>query len=421
MKILIRKATIIDPRSEHHQQERDVLIGDNQVIRIGTDLPADGADTVAFDGLHLSPGWIDMGVQIGDPGFEHREDIETVSLAAAAGGFTGIGAYPNTEPVIHAKPEVNYLIKQSRLQLVDIWPIGAVTRNCAGKDITEMIDMQRTGAIAFSDGSSPIQNNGMMMRALQYVKAFDGVVINQPHDASIAGDGQIHEGQVSTSLGMKGIPNMSEEMMVQRDIYLAEYTDSKVYISGISSARSVELIRQAKKKGVAVSCSVPVLNLVYTDQDLSTFNAQFKVLPPLRDADDREGLLAGLMDGTIDAITSNHVPLEQEQKQLEFAYAGFGAIGLETTYALANTHAGDTLDQTMLVDKLAVQPRRLFGLDPARVQEGGKAELTMFIPDRQWSFNLKERYSKSANSPLDGQTFTGWIVGVINNGQSFFR
>ena len=154
MKILIRKATIIDPRSDHHQQERDVLIADNQIMRIGTDLTADGAEIVAFDGLHLSPGWIDMGVQIGDPGFEHREDIDTVSMAAAAGGFTGIGAYPNTEPVIHAKPEVNYLIKQSRLQLVDIWPIGAVTRHCAGKDITEMIDMQRVGAIAFSDGSA---------------------------------------------------------------------------------------------------------------------------------------------------------------------------------------------------------------------------------------------------------------------------
>jgi len=421
MKILIRNATIIDPRSDHHQQEKDVLIGDQHIMRIGTDLPADGADIIAVDGLHVSPGWIDMGVQIGDPGFEHREDIETVSMAAAAGGFTGIGAYPNTEPVIHAKPEVNYLIKQSRLQLVDIWPIGAVTRHCAGKDITEMIDMQRVGAIAFSDGSAPIQNNGMMMRALQYVKAFDGVVINQPHDASIAAEGQIHEGRVSTSLGMKGIPNMAEEMMVQRDIYLAEYTESKVFISGISSARSVDLIRQAKRKGVAVSCSVPVLNLVFTDQDLSTFNAQFKVLPPLRDPDDREGLLAGLLDGTIDAITSNHVPLEQEQKQLEFAYAGFGAIGLETAYALVNTHLGETLDQTQLVEKLAIQPRDLFNLEPIQVQEGHKAEITLFQPNKEWTFNLKERFSKSANSPLDDHTFTGWIVGVINNGQSFFR
>ncbi len=421
MRILIRKAIIIDPRSDHHQQERDVLVGGNHVMRIGTDLPADGADIIESEGLHLSPGWIDMGVQIGDPGFEHREDIETVSLAAAAGGFTGIGAYPNTEPVIHAKPEVNYLIKQSRLQLVDIWPIGAVTRHCAGKDITEMIDMQRVGAIAFSDGAAAIQNNGMMMRALQYVKAFDGVVINQPHDASIAADGQIHEGKVSTSLGMKGIPNMAEEMMVQRDIYLAEYTDSKVFISGISSARSVDLIRQAKRKGVAVSCSVPVLNLVYTDDDLSTFNSQFKVLPPLRDAEDREGLLAGLLDGTIDAITSNHVPLEQEQKKLEFAYAGFGAIGLETAYALVNTHLGKTLDQTALVDKLAIQPRQLFGLVPARIAEGGKAEFTLFQPNRNWTFQLKERYSKSANSPLDGLSLNGWIVGVINNGQSFFR
>lgn len=420
MKILIRKATVIDANSEHHQQVRDILVSGQTIIRVGTDLPADGAEVISLPGLFVSPGWVDIGVQVGDPGLEHREDLESVSRAAAAGGFSGVGVLPNTVPVIHSKPEVNYLLQKINDSVTDIYPIGAITRDCRGIDITEMIDMHKVGALAFSDGSHPVQNNGMMMRALQYVKAFRGIVINHPHDASIVGDGQIHEGLVSTSLGMKGISNIAEEMMVQRDIDLAEYTDSRVHISAISSRGSVELIRRAKQKGIAVSCSVPVLNLVFTDEVLMDFNAQFKVLPPLRGREDLEGLRDGLLDGTIDMITANHVPLEQEQKQLEFAYAGFGAIGLETAYALVNTHLGGTLGHEGIVDHLASKPRALFGLPVASIQEGGPATLTVFQPEAMWTFQLDKRYSKSANSPIDGATLKGRVVGVINKGQSFF-
>lgn len=420
MKLLIRQATIMDPASPHHGQQKDILIDDERIVRIGDQLSADGAELVTQEGLHLSPGWVDMGVQIGDPGFEHREDIESATAAAAAGGFTSIGVYPNTEPAIHAKPEVNYLMKQSRLNLVDILPVGAVTRDCAGKDITEMIDMQRVGAVAFSDGARPIQNNGMMMRALQYVKAFGGIVMNQPHDFSLAVGGQVHEGVISTSLGMKGIPNMAEEMMVQRDIYLAEYTDSRVHLAGISSAQSVELIRQAKAKGVAVTCSVPALNLVFTEDELRDFDTQFKVLPPLRSAADRDGLREGLIDGTIDMVFSNHVPLEQEQKKLEFAYAGFGAIGLETTYALLNTHLQEMVSTELLVQKLALHPRAVFGLPGVTVVEGGAAELTLFLPGHSWAVDRQRLRSKAKNTPLHGHQLRGKAVGVIHNGQSFF-
>ncbi|NRB64173.1 MAG: dihydroorotase [Saprospiraceae bacterium] len=422
MKILIRKATIIDRTSEYHNKVMDILVSDAVILRIGQDLPAAAAaEVIEMEGLFVSPGWVDLGVQVGDPGFEHREDLDSVAQAAAAGGFTGIGPFPNTEPVIQAKPEVNYLLQKTHHSVLDIYPIGAITRNCKGLDITEMIDMHKVGAVAFSDGHTSIQNNGMMMRALQYVKAFGGIVINHPHDISIAGEGQIHEGYVSTALGMKGIPDMAEEMMVQRDIYLAEYTNSRVHISGISSRRSVDLIRGAKSRGIAVSCSVPVLNLVFTDQMLLDFNAQFKVLPPLRQQEDVEGLRAGLLDGTIDMITSNHVPLEVEQKQLEFAYAGFGAIGLETAYALANTHFGDKLGQEGLVTHFSRKPRQIFGLPEVVLQEGSKATLTLFQPDLSWTFKLDQRYSKSANSPLNGQVLKGKVVGIINKGRSFFR
>lgn len=420
MKLLIRQATIIDPASPHHGQQKDLLIDDDRIVRIGEDLPADGAEIIQYTGLQLSPGWVDMGVQSGDPGFEHREDIESVTAAAAAGGYTSIGIYPNTEPAIHAKPEVNYLIKQSRLNVVDLLPVGAITHDCAGKDITEMIDMQRVGAIAFSDGARPIQDNGMMMRALQYVKAFGGVVINHPHDYSIAAGGQVHEGAISTSLGMKGIPNMAEEMMVQRDIYLAEYTDSRVHIAGISSAQSVGLIRQAKDRGIAVTCSVPALNLVFTEEEVRHFDAQFKVLPPLRSVADREGLREGLLDGTIDMVFSNHVPLEQEQKKLEFTYAGFGAIGLETTYALLNTHLRDLVSADLLVEKMALQPRVVFDLNEVVVTEGGTAELTLFLPNHTWIVDRQSLQSKSKNTPLHGHQLQGKVVGVIHNGQSVF-
>lgn len=421
MKLLIRQATIIDPASPYHQQRKDVLIQDERLAGIGDELPADGAKVIAEHNLFVSPGWVDIGVQIGDPGFEHREDIESVTAAAAAGGYTHIGVYPNTEPAIHTKPEVNYLIKQSRLNLVDILPLGAVTRDCAGKDITEMIDMYQAGAIAFSDGANPVQDNGMMMRALQYVRAFNGVVINQPFDHSIGGSGQVHEGVVSTSLGMKGIPNMAEEMMVQRDLYLAEYTDSRVHISGVSSARSVDLIREARAKGVAVTCSVPALNLVFTDEEVRDFNALFKVLPPLRSATDREGLRNGVLDGTIDMIMSNHVPLEQEAKKLEFSYAAFGATGLETTYSLLQTYLGDILTPAMLVDKLAVRPRAIFRLPAGTIAEGQPADLTLFTPEHTWTVDRNKLYSKSDNTPLGGRELKGRVEGVIHNGQSFFR
>ena len=309
--LLIKNATVIDTNSKHHQKRRDILIRNGKIESIKAKIDAPKTKTLDASGGYVSIGWLDIGVHASDPGYEHREDLSTVSAAAAAGGYTGIACFPNTSPTIHSKSEVLYLKNNAKNNLVDLFPIGAISHNCEGKDLTEMYDMHQSGAVAFSDGRFSIQNSGMMMRALQYVKAFDGVVMNHPHDEGISDKGQLHEGRISTSLGMKGIPRLSEEIQLQRDIYLVEDVDSKLHVSNISSANSEQLIRAAKKRGLNVTTSVPLLNLIFTDEVLTDFNTQFKVFPPLREKSDVEALRKGIANGTIDIITSNHRPIEE--------------------------------------------------------------------------------------------------------------
>lgn len=281
-----------------------------------------------------------------------------------------------------------------------------------------MIDMHSVGAVAFTDGSRPVQHGGVMMRALKYVTAFGGVIINQPSDSFVAGDGQMNEGPVSTSLGLKGLPALAEELMVQRDIYLLEYTDSRLHLANISTANSVELVRQAKARGLRLTCSVPALNLVYDDSVLRDFDTNFKVLPPLRSQTDIEALRQGVLDGTIDMVNSNHVPREEEAKKLEFPFADFGAIGLETTFALCWSALGQTMTLEDLVDRLAVRPRSLFNLKVPRIAEGAPANLTVFNPHPSWEVTTERLYSKSRNCPLMGQTLKGRVLAVFNHGKS---
>jgi dihydroorotase len=419
MVLLVKQATIIDVNSPFHQQQKDIHIEDGQIIAIDDQLSVENARVIEQEGLHVSPGWVDIGMQIGDPGFEHREDIASATRAAALGGYTAIAPFPNTDPVMDTKAALNYWRNQSIDNLVEILPIAAITSHCNGKDITEMIDMQRAGAIAFSDGLHSTQNNGMMMRALQYVRAFDGIVINQPFDASLAGEGQMHEGLISTQLGMKGISYLAEDMMVARDINLAAYAESKVHLHGISTVGSVELIRQAKADGIQVTASVSPLNLFYQEDSLEHFDTAFKVLPPLREKADSEALLAGLEDGTIDFVISNHVPLEEERKKLEFAYADFGAIGLETCYALLNTHLKH-LGAEKMTALMGGNARKIFGLHQPIINEGHTVELTFFLPQFSWQFTKDDIGSKSKNTPLLEKSFTGKVLGIVNRQKSHF-
>lgn len=413
MQLLINNVLIVHPASKYHGETTNILIKNGRIAAIGKSIIAEAAESFDAGGNCVSPGWLDLGAQTGDPGFEHREDFSTVTKAAAAGGYTAIACLPNTFPAIHSKSEVLYAKNRAKNNLVDFLPIGAVSQDCAGKDITEMYDMNAAGATGFSDGKNTVRDSGLMMRALQYVQPFGGVIINHPLDEDIAHGGQMHEGVMSTSLGLKGIPDISEELMVQRDIFLAEYTGSRVHLLNISTAGSVRLVKAAKAKGIDVTASVAAMNVACDDSHLHDFDSNFKVMPPLRTKTDMKALQKGLKDGTIDCITSNHTPLDAEAKNLEFPFAAFGAIGLETAFALCNTHLQGVLTTGQIVEKLAIAPRKILDLPVPEIAEGAPAELTIFDPEKEWTFTEKDICSKSKNTPFADWDFRGKVLAIV--------
>lgn len=417
MDVLIKNALIINPGGANHLRRMDMLIRDGRIRAMAEGIRQEKASLIEGEQLCLSAGWMDMGVQAGDPGYEQREDLQSAAAAAAAGGFTAIACQPNTDPRLHSKAEVLYIRNNTAGQLVDFHPIGAVSRDCAGEEITEMIDMHAAGAVAFSDGKRPLQDGALMLRALQYVRAFNGLVINQPLDRAVAGAGQMHEGEVSTTLGLPGIPALAEELMVQRDLRLLEYTESRLHLANLSTAGAVQMVREAKRKGLAVTASVAVMNLGFDDTALDTFDANYKLMPPLRSREDREGLKEGLLDGTIDAISSNHQPLEEELKKKEFSYAEFGATGLEVLYSICKACPGGWLTDELIVEKLAFGPRRILGLPLPVLDEGQPANITVFSPVKQWVYSRDKVLSRSLNSPFLDKQLTGRAVAVINKGQ----
>ncbi len=415
MNLLIKSATIVDPNSPFNQQVADILIKNGTISEIAKDIKT---DVEVFDatGKHVSPGFFDLNCNIGELGLESKEDLQTGTAAAAAGGFTGIALMPNTQPPVHSKTEVEYLLNRAKGKLVDVYPLGTLSHKREGKDLAEMYDMYLSGAKAFTDGSSPVQDAGLMERALLYTKGFEATVFSYPEDTAIAGKAKVNEGEMSTLLGMKGIPSLAEELMVARDLYLAEYTNSKIHFSTISTQRSVELIREAKKKGLKVTCDVTAHHLVLTDDVLAGFDSLYKVKPPLRTQKDVDALIAGLKDGTIDAIVSQHTPQEIEFKDVEFEVAEFGITGFQTAFSLA-VKAG--LPVNLIVQKLAVNPRAILALEAAVIAADQKANLVVFDVDAEWVFTTTNNLSKSNNSPYLGQSLKGKVLLTVNNNQLF--
>jgi dihydroorotase len=412
MKCLIKKAKIIDVNSKYHGKQVDLLIINSKIEEIKSTInPISGIRLISAEDLHCSTSWMDIGTQIGEPGLEHRETIESVIGASRKGGFGLIAAFPNTHPVIQNKSSVRYVLEKAQEYKFKIFPIGALSEDSDGKDITEMFDLHNAGVYAFSDGLKSIQHAGLLSRALEYVKTFNGLIINHAYDKTLCIDAQMHEGEMSTMLGMKGAPYLSETMMVKRDIDLLNYTGSKLCIYGISAAESVKLIKDAKKTGVNLSCTVPYLNLIKTEQDLSGFDSNLKVQPPLRKKIDANELIKGLKDDSIDAIVSNHYPIEEEGKKLEFTYAKFGASGLETVFSALNTHC-NSLDLETLIYKLTYGPRSILNIETEIIQVGAKADLTLFSPSIEWKYESSA--SKSKNNPFLGQYFKGRVIEVIN-------
>lgn len=417
MRLLIKRAVIIDAASPHHKKKVDLYIRNGKIEKIGRALKVDADEIVESGDLHVSPGWCDIGTQVGEPGLEHREDLSSASLAAAMGGYTAIACFPNTHPAIDSKSQVEYILSRSRNLPISVYPIGALTTGATGNDIAEMHDMHNSGALAFSNGRNPMDNSGVMLLSLQYVRSFDGVVINRPVDLRLSPGGQINESEVSASMGLRGIPNMSEQLMLERDVHLLEYAGSRLHVYGISTREAVQLVKDARKEGLAISCSTPVANLVFTDRDLRDFNSNLKVMPPLRSSIDRSALVRGIRDGAIQCIVSNHEPLEEELKKLEFARADFGMISLQTAFSAAHTAVSDTIDLEDLVKCFSIGPRAVLGLAAATIEEGAKADLTLFDPSASWTFTRSNNASRSYNSPFIGTAFTGKVVGIFCKGK----
>lgn len=415
--LLLKNVRIAGEKSEKHPL--DIFIRDGVIEAVGEDLAAPKNTAIwEWPNAWVSPGWFDAGIHACDPGYEHREDLHSATRAAAAGGFTAVACFPNTHPAIHSKSEVLYVKNKTAASPVTFYPVGAISQGCEGKDLAELFDMHSAGAIAFGDGQKAVQDAGLLLRALQYTKAFNGLIINEPHHKTIAAGGQMHEGVVSTSLGLKGVPALAEEIMVQRDLSLLEYSRGRLHLHLLSTAGSIALVRKAKKSGLPVTASVAVANLCFTDEKLAGFDSSWKLLPPLRSQYDTDALLEGLADGTIDFICSNHTPWDEEAKNLEFPYAEFGMIGMETAFALCRTFLRKKLSVRDLIEKMAVAPRRVFGLQVPVIKAGARAELTLFDPDAEWIYRENEIRSKSHNTPFIGQSFKGKILGIVNNGQA---
>lgn len=413
MKILLKNVRISDPRSAHNGKNLDVLIDNGVIKQMGKDISAGKATVYEAKGMHASPGWIDLRANFRDPGHEYKEDLNSGQKAAARGGYAGVCLMPSTTPPIDNKSSVEYILKQSGQNAVRIYPIGCVSAKHEGMELAEMYDMKEAGAVAFSDDKQPIKHAGLLQRALMYGKAFNGLVMDYPHNHDVAEDGVINEGAVSTSLGMKGIPGLAEEIAVTRDLYLAEYCDAPIHIGPITTAKSVQLIREAKKKGIKVTCDTTSMHLFYTDSALKGFDTNFKLDPPLRTEEDRKALVKGVQDGTIDAISSDHTPQDIEEKKCEFENAGYGAINLQTSFALANTALKPKGNMDQLINAMAVQPGKIIGVEPPVLEEGSEAFITLFDPEMKHSVASTDIASKSMNSPAIGTELEGKVYGVI--------
>jgi len=416
MELVLRNAKIADPHSSHHRQTVDLHIQDDVIRAIGADLPVEGVQEWELAGAWVSPGWVDVGAWVPDPGNEQRDDYGSAARAAARGGFTEVLVLPNTEPVLDGKAAVQYVRAAAPGQPVAFHPIGAVTRGCQGTDITEMMDMKQAGAVAFSDGLRSIQHSGLLYRALLYVKAFRGLVVNAPLDESLAGTGLMHEGVVSTSLGLRGIPDIAESLMVQRDLSMLAYTNSRLHLADISKAASLPLIREAKARGLRLTCSVSVHHLQFTDEQVRGFDTHYKLTPPLGTDEDRTALREALLEGTIDLVTSQHRPWEEDHKKLEFPFAAAGVTGLETAFGQLMYSLGERLDASWLAMNLAHKPREIFGLTPVSLEAEQPACLTCFSLQGKSRTEAGQQASRSANSPVLGQELPGRILGIVHRG-----
>ncbi len=413
MNFLLKAATVIDPKSPFHNKTVDILIENGVITDLRNSIKAQGTvKEIKLDNLHVSQGWFDSSVCFGEPGYEERETITNGLDVAAKSGFTAIALNPNTLPITDNSASIGFLKGKAQDSPVSLYPIGSLTTKSDGIDMAELFDMQQAGAIAFGDYKKAIQNPNLLKIALLYTQNFDGLVLSFPQDNQIAGKGMVNEEEQSTLLGLKGIPAMAEELQITRDLFLLEYTGGKLHIPTISTAKSVSLIKEAKKKGLQVSCSVSTHHLTLTDSELATFDSNYKVRPPLRTQKDVDTLIKGVNDGTIDMITSDHQPMDVEHKKVEFDNAKYGTIGLENAFGTINNVLGTEKAISMLTNG-----RTVFELENHTIEKGNKADITLFNPNGDTIFTEELILSNSKNSAFLGKPIKGATYGIVANGK----
>ena len=422
MKTLLKSVKIIDKTSHFHLKRVDVLIENHKIIAIHDNIMSGNISNITIDNdtqtidcqtFSLSTGWIDMCASSGESGNEHKETLATLCNAAAAGGFTDVLILPNTNPIVQTKESVKFVKSQSQNQ-VTLHPIAALSINTSGEEMTDFLDLHHAGAVAFSDGLLSITNTSMLKKSLLYLQHIKGLLINKPDDKYLTKYGLMHEGDVSASLGFKGMPSIAEELGISQTLKLVAYTGGKIHFSNISTAESVQLIREAKTQGLSVSCDIAASQLSFLDADLWDFDTNLKVKPPFRTEYDRQALLEGLADNTIDCIVSAHVPCDEDSKLLEFDMADFGIISLQTAFAAIRTATEKILPIEKLIEKFTTNPQKILQFATSKIAVGEKARLTLFDENSEFILQEKDIFSLSKNTPFINKVLKGRVIQIFN-------
>lgn len=420
MKLLIRGGRVVDPASQH-DGVADVLLENGIIVGVERNLSVDDARIVDARGLVVAPGLVDMHVHFREPGFEYKEDIATGSRAAARGGFTAVACMPNTNPVLDTEGAVAQVITRgNEVGLCRVHPIAAITKGQQGTELTEMRVLADAGAVGFSDDGLPVESARVMRRAMEYATFTGRPIIAHCEEKALAAGGHMHEGAVSARLGIPGMPGAAEDLGVAREVRLAEMSRGRLHVCHVSTARSVEVVRAAKDRGVRVTAEATPHHFTLTDEAVESFDTNTKMNPPLRPEEDRRAIIAGLADGTLDAIATDHAPHAAREKLVEFDRAPFGILGLETALplSLGILRAEASMDVSGIVERLSTIPARLLGLEGGTLRPGAPADIVLFDPDEEWTLTEADLGSKARNTPFLGRRMTGRVLLTLLGGRA---